>query len=252
MSQDIGTNGGKYQTQIPLLGDNADIQTALRLYHYGVTSEPSTLLAESVAGHLNNLENTKVDIVPTPIITGATNDLDLKGTTGYYIVATNAIASAGLNYPPAATAGVLHVVNDGAVVYQTYVSNASRFYWRAKFSGTWTSWKEGADTSFVPSSVGTRLTSLETAMDTKQPNITGSLTTVIGVTFGANKVVVTDGSGKIIESPDITTTELANINGTTGKAPSLAGTVGGDGTSKKIFIQSTEPTGTSAGDLWFW
>lgn len=247
----IGTNGGKYQTQIPALADNADIQTALRLYHYGATSEPTVLNEFSVAGYLNNLELTKVDIVPTQI-GEANNDLNLKATTGYYIVPTTVIASAGLNYPPPAAPGVLNVVNDGSVVYQTYITNTARLYWRARFGGTWTSWKEGADTSFVPTSVGTRLTSLEQAMTGKQAIIEGSLTTAIGVTFGANKVVVTDGSGKIIESTDITTTELGNLNGTTGKAPSLAGTVGGDGTSKKIFIQSTEPTGTSAGDLWFW
>lgn len=263
---DIGTNGGKYQTQIPALGDNADIQTALRLYHYGVTSEPSTLIAESVAGHLNTLENTKVDIIPTPVIAGATNDLDLKVTTGYYVVSTNSIASTGSNYPPPATAGILHVINDGAVVYQTYISNTSRFYWRAKFSGTWSSWKEGSDTAFVPASVGTRLSSLEAAIDTKQPNIIGSLTTVIGVTLGANKVVVTDGSGKIIESPDITTTELGSLNGAANPVHTVvlgnkaAGTPVPAGIKRVVIARETSagsnvPDATITpveGDLWFW
>ena len=243
---DIGNNGGKYQTQIPALGDNADIQTALRLYHYGVASEPSVLEPESIAGYLDNLEKNKIGLVPNQI-GEVNNDLNLKVTTGYYVVPTGTIASAGLNYPQPPEPGILHVINDGSVVYQTYITSTARFYWRAKFAGVWTSsWKEGADTTFVQPTVGTRLATLEKALS-------GSLSLVaVETPLGANKVVVTNNSGKIIESANISTSELENLNGTTGKAPSLAGTVGGDGTSKKIFIQSTQPTGTSAGDLWFW
>lgn len=55
-SEDIGS---VYTTQIPGIADNADIQTALRLYHYGQSSAPSsidTVLSSSVAGHLKNLQ----------------------------------------------------------------------------------------------------------------------------------------------------------------------------------------------------
>jgi hypothetical protein len=250
MTQPIGT---KYPTNIPSLSDNADIQTALRVYHYGQASEPAALIANSVAGHLSNLENTKVDMLPTEVTSGAGNDLNTKTVTGYYSVRTNATASAGANYP-AAAAGALHVINDGGIVYQIYVSNVPRMYWRSKFgsSASWLPWKEVADTTHIPSSVSTSISNLGAAVDTKQAIITGAASTILDTNLDTQKVLVSDGSGKVRASASITTTELGHLDGTTGKAPSLAGTVGGDGTSKKIFIQEATPTGTSAGDLWFW
>lgn len=56
-SEDIGT---VYKTQIPGYEDAADIQAALKLYHYGTTTVPSTesaVIANSVAGHLKSLDN---------------------------------------------------------------------------------------------------------------------------------------------------------------------------------------------------
>jgi hypothetical protein len=61
-SEDIGT---VYKTQIPGYEDAADIQAALKLYHYGTTTVPSTesaLIANSVAGHLKSLD-TRIDAV---------------------------------------------------------------------------------------------------------------------------------------------------------------------------------------------
>lgn len=253
MAQPIGN---KYSTSIPALSDNADIQTALKYYHYGQSSEPTTLVADSVAGHLNNLENTKVDIVPTQIVSGSLNDLNLKNITGYYSVGTNAIASAGTNYPPSATAGMLHVINDGSgIIYQTYITNTAKMFWRGYFSGAWTSWKEASDTNHTHS----EFTTLAGQIATKQATITGAATSVTSANLDTSKVMVTDGTGKIAASSSITTTELENLNGTTGTVPSLAGTIGGNGTSKRIFIQQLEPNTTNnpgfvgqVGDLWFW
>lgn len=56
MSEDIGSIK---PTQIPSYEDNADIKAALRLYHYGQSSEPATendVPAESIAGYLLQLE----------------------------------------------------------------------------------------------------------------------------------------------------------------------------------------------------
>ena len=241
--------GDKYPTNIPALSDNADIQTALKVYHYGQATEPSSLLANSVAGHLNTLKNTKVDIVPIQIISGSGNDLNQKNITGYYSVSTNSIASAGSNYPSGATAGMLTVVNDGSgIIYQIYQSNNLKLYWRGFFAGGWSSWSEASPSTHTH----TEFTTLAGSIATKQNTITGAATTVVDANLDASRALVSDGSGKIRASADITVTELNHLNGTTGIVPSLAGTVGGDGTSKKIFIQSTQPTGTSPGDLWFW
>jgi hypothetical protein len=56
MSEEIGSI---YTTKIPSLDEAADIQVALKLYHYGQSSAPATLAdlpANSVAGHLNTLQ----------------------------------------------------------------------------------------------------------------------------------------------------------------------------------------------------
>lgn len=252
MVQVIGT---KYPTNMPSLNENADIQTALKVYHYGQQSEPATTNPNSIAGHLENLENTKVDVVPTQIIAGTSNNLNLKTTTGYYSVPTNDLASGGSNYPPSATAGMLHVINDGSgIVYQTYISNTPKMYWRG-YNGVWTSWKEASDTNHTHA----EFTTLAGQIATKQANISSSSAVYPSITaaFDSNKVVVTNSNGQFAASSTITSTELGNLNGTTGIVPSLAGTVGGDGTSKRIFIQSTDPSLApgfvgQAGDLWFW
>lgn len=257
--------GAKYPIVIPSLTENADIQTALKVYHYGESTEPSTLNSNSIAGHLNTLENTKVDIIPQQITAGSDNNLNLKVTTGYYSAATNAIASAGTFYPSGATAGILHVINDGSgIIYQTYISNASKFYWRGYYSGAWTTWKETADTGYIPESVGTRLTNLEASVATKQATITGGATTIVDTNLDTNKVLVSDGSGKVRASADITTTELGYLNGATS---SVNTTVLGNKSSgvpvppgiKRIVIArdngSTAPDATITpveGDLWFW
>lgn len=56
---DIGT---LFPTKIPNLSDNADIQAALRLYHYGTAYDPDNsdeaeLNQESIAGYLNDLDD---------------------------------------------------------------------------------------------------------------------------------------------------------------------------------------------------
>lgn len=61
-SEDIGTI---YKTQIPGYEDAADIQAALKLYHYGTATtitQESEIVANSVAGHINAV-NVRLDAV---------------------------------------------------------------------------------------------------------------------------------------------------------------------------------------------
>jgi hypothetical protein len=61
-SEDIGTI---YKTQIPGYEDSADIQAALKLYHYGTTTpltNESQIIANSVVGHIKALD-TRLDAV---------------------------------------------------------------------------------------------------------------------------------------------------------------------------------------------
>jgi hypothetical protein len=57
--------GPIYNTQIPGYEDSADIQAALRLYHYGTTNVPtqdSEIVPNSVVGHIKALD-TRIDTI---------------------------------------------------------------------------------------------------------------------------------------------------------------------------------------------
>jgi hypothetical protein len=65
MSENIDAGTGVYITQIPTLSEDANIQEALRLYHYGSLTPPanvSLLESNSVAGHINALKTRVVAI----------------------------------------------------------------------------------------------------------------------------------------------------------------------------------------------
>ena len=78
---------GPYNTKMPSLADNANIQDALRVYHYGTTTPPTigTVISNSIAGHFKNmsarvttLENKGVGSTysssePTPVSLSQTN-----------------------------------------------------------------------------------------------------------------------------------------------------------------------------------
>ena len=151
MPEPIGT---KYPTQIPLYSENADIQTALELYHYGQEGEPETLEPNSIAGHLNNLENTKVDIVPVSIPASANIETDLAyRVTGYYIQSqtSEAIETAnGAGYPAINNTfypGLLKVVNSGSLVFQEYhvigeTGQIINRVYRRVFFNSWSPWEK--------------------------------------------------------------------------------------------------------------
>jgi hypothetical protein len=158
--------GSTYNTQIPSIADNADIQTAFRLYHYGSnTGTPSSIPEESIAGYLSDLENTKISIIPGTI--SASADLNTITDTGFY---TQTSTPTGSNYP-SNFPGMLTVVNSGilkteadgdgnnfndkqevGVIFQQYqvvgapesgsaVSTLNRTHWRFYFAGAWRPWR---------------------------------------------------------------------------------------------------------------
>ena len=158
MPIDLGASGAPYNTQIPSYAENADIQTALRLYHYGEdTDSPTSLVDDSIAGHLQNLENTKIDIVPQ--IIGTTQDLNSYTTTGYYVQPDKTNAESGSNYPVEDSEffpGLLKVVNSGALVFQEYhvlgeTGNIVNRMFRRVFFNTWSDWAKSIDPTDVTS-----------------------------------------------------------------------------------------------------
>ena len=156
MPENIGGGSAPYNTQIPSIIDNADIQTAFRLYHYGSnTSTPGTIPSDSIAGHFSLLEESKINKAPT-IIPGSANLNDYV-TTGFYTQTNNSFANTGLNYPQK-FAGALTVVNEGGVVFQQYqvvgaaesgenLNTLNRTFWRFNIAGSWRPWRTFIDTS---------------------------------------------------------------------------------------------------------
>ena len=152
MPETIGGPSAPYNTQIPLLAENADIQTAFRLYHYGSdTNTPSSPLPEdSVARHFQDLEDFKVSKTPTSLLDAI--NLNSLTESGFYIQESNPFAASGSNYP-SPYAGLLTVVSnlsEGTVFQQYQVIGASesgsantinRTWWRSFFGGTWKSWR---------------------------------------------------------------------------------------------------------------
>jgi hypothetical protein len=65
------TIGYKYPTLIPALTDNADIQAALRLYHYGTADPDNEIEADidstSIAGHFKTLNGRISNIESTGV-----------------------------------------------------------------------------------------------------------------------------------------------------------------------------------------
>jgi len=276
MTVDInGGTAGPFNTKIPLLSDNADIQTALRVYHYGSdTTNPSPLPSESIAGHLTTLTDNKVNI--PVIISGAGTNLNNYITTGSYHQASTSNARSGTsNYPTAPDgyqyAGMLEVLVEGGVIYQTYTmaDGINNKYWRIKFAGTWSAWKTSTD------------------------QITGSASTIATANVTANRALIS-GAGQKVEVSAVTSTELATLSGinttggvtiqdqfttaasttatnlTNGLATKPTQQIGykdtgttaiGGNTTKKIVIASPNSGGTapnasgytaSEGDIWLW
>jgi hypothetical protein len=154
MPENIGATGAPYNTKIPRIDENADIQTALRLYHYGLdTSNPESIINNSIAGHLNSLELSKIN--RAPVVIGTNQNINEIVTTGYYNQPSTVNARTGSNYPefPDSSgvlrffAGLLKVVNDNNIVFQEYHMVGDTGYpvnvlfWRYRFGGTWSSWR---------------------------------------------------------------------------------------------------------------
>jgi hypothetical protein len=158
MPEYIGAEGAAFNTKIPVINENADIQTAFRLYHYGENNSGlGTLNSDSVAGFLQALQDNKIDINPSIIPTSA--NLNDYVTSGFYAQNSNTKASTGINYPLVPPiigqpyAGLLRVINDGTNIYQEYQVAGiptNPVYWRAYFGNLeWTDWQTFAQDGHV-------------------------------------------------------------------------------------------------------
>ena len=125
--------GSVYPTQIPGYDDAADIQAALKLYHYGSTTVPAneaSLVANSVAGHikaldtrLDSVENTGVgsDYAATEPVSPADGFIWINSSSSLGAV-NSAVAAYQTSAPLSPVIGSLWVdnTNTNALVLKVY------------------------------------------------------------------------------------------------------------------------------------
>jgi len=129
MPIDIG--GGSYITKIPSLSEDADIQEALKLYHFGDGIEPS----KSMVAHLSRIEAEAIGtrVLDINTLPNVGNNLDNITASGFYVQSNPALAQAA-SYPSIGGQrfpGLLKVTNGSPdqigsnIVYQEYRSASS-------------------------------------------------------------------------------------------------------------------------------
>ena len=115
------SGSGLFNTKIPGLGDAADIQAALRLYHYGsytydgANTDTGLLLNPSIAKHLQNLVD--ADTATNTALTNHTSSTtDVHGIANTANLATQAFVTTSItNAISGATGGYPDLAGDGIV-----------------------------------------------------------------------------------------------------------------------------------------
>jgi hypothetical protein len=247
--------GNLFPTQVPSYTESADIRQAFNLYHYGTTTVPSNendILPESMAGYIRDtlaaLENVEAGVSAISNL-GLTTNLNDVTDTGVYN--STGSPSVDLNYPSTAN-GILVAYNASGTTYQSYHTSGAtnNLYLRSTQFGTstWSSW------SLVSKDGHTH----DTRYYTKS-----QIDNKINTTLTENSAAIVDATGKITSSPLVSQTELELLEGASAniqsqlndKAPAshdhnnLYYT---KAEQPKIYVQQSQPSGASVGDLWFW
>jgi hypothetical protein len=230
-SEDIGK---LFKTQIPGFEDAADIQAALKLYHYGSTSynpnneDPSGLLSNSVAGHFQTLKDRLDSLnVEELKLLGLGENLNTKTQEGRYSQNSNADARSlnSVNYPTInglAYAGILSVIVGENIIYQTYqtsgvpsgsLNNAIFFRSRGE-SLVYSPWLQLSDTAHTHDERYYTESETNNLLAAKQGVIDGAASSITGLNLTASRVVTSDTNGKI-QASLVTNTELGFVSGVT-------------------------------------
>jgi hypothetical protein len=240
-SEDIGN---LFKTQIPGFDDAADIQAALKLYHYGSTSynssnqDPSGLVDNSIAGHFQQITDRldALNIQELNILSVAEN-LNNKTSEGRYSQDSNDDARSlnSVNYPTVnglAYAGILTVLNAENIIYQTYQTSGvpsgslqNALFFRSRNAAlVWGQWIQLSDTSHTHDERYFTETETNNLLAAKQNTITGAASTVVSTNLGSERVVVSSPAGKIDQST-VTSAELLHVSGVTSGIQSQLNTI---------------------------
>jgi len=240
-SEDIGK---LFKTQIPGFEDAADIQAALKLYHYGSTSynpnneDPSGLLPNSIAGHFQTLKDRLDSLnIQELNLLGTGENLNTKTQEGRYSQNSNTDARSlnSVNYPTInglAYAGILSVVVGENIVYQTYqtsgvpsgsLNNAIFFRSRGE-SLVYSPWLQLSDTTHTHDDRYYTRGDTNNLLNAKQNTITGAASSVTSTNLTASRAVTSDTNGKI-QASAVTATELGFVSGVTSGIQSQISTI---------------------------
>ena len=272
--------GNLYETEVPALSDVADIQEALRIYHYGApsgsgagqypisNSEPSNLVQPSIAYHLYNLQE-QIDNFDAGILPSAYT------AKGVLISASQASTPRALDVGPN---GQVLTTNSGtltglewatpAVTLTNTVTLTNKTLSNARISASGLIFGGLAGNSFtttlvLPTPTANKTVFFPATADTPAPS-----TTLVG------RDTIDTLTNKSITVSQLTG-ELPIANGGTGASTAanarasleifnaqVAVTGGNDRTqySGKIYVADPAIVGASganldgaaAGDLWFW
>ena len=134
--------GSIYPTEIPGYADNADIQAAFRLYHYGSTAyntantNTASLESSSIAFHLNELQK-NIDTLTSPretaaiSATAATGTVHLNvSTASVHIYTSNSTANYTLNIrgTSSVTLNSLMAIGESITVTFEHPNGATAYY----------------------------------------------------------------------------------------------------------------------------
>lgn len=236
--------GNLFKTQIPGFDDAADIQAALKLYHYGSTSynsasdDPSGLIPNSIAGHFQEITN-RLDAlnVQELNILGLAENLNTKTEEGRYSQNSNSDARSlnSANYPTVnglAYAGILSVVAAENFIYQTYQTSGlpagfprNALFFRSRNDAlVWGQWVQLSDTSHTHDDRYFTETETNNLLTGKQNVVSGAASTVVSENLEANRALVSNASGKI-EQSSITSGQLLHLSGVTSEIQSQLNTI---------------------------
>ena len=275
--------GNLYETAVPNLSDVADIQEALRIYHYGApsgsgtgqypisNSAPSNLVQQSIAYHLYNLQeqidNFDAGILPSAYL-----------AKGVLISASQAATPRALELPSTSPNGRVLTVNTStltglewslpAVTLTNEVTLTNKTLLSAKVSATGLIFSGPTGNLFTTTLVLPTPTANKTVFFPATDDTPAPSTTLVG------RDTVDTLTNKTIEVGQLDG-QVAIVNGGTGaETPAnaranleifntqVAVTGGNDRTqySGKIYVADPAIVGASganldgaaAGDLWFW
>jgi hypothetical protein len=231
----LNGNPELFNTQVPALSDDANIQEALRLYHYGtdtVPSNPANIEPESVAGYFRAVQIALSTLQPEPKeVLGAGENLNSKTSQGIYSQDSDADARSlnSLNYPLFSTnldgsdglayAGLLSVIVHENIIYQTYqMTSVPGFFFRSRVGSVWSAWTRMASFLHNHNNIYYTKEEMDQSLQGKQASIPSSapVATLLSTALTQDRALISNSSGQVaVIGTNVTSTSLGLLANTT-------------------------------------